>query len=158
MQTDIAMPSCLLFSDTFPMRWGDMDALGHLNNTLYFRYFEQSRVAWLEAAGFPVSLNASSGPILAATQCDFFKPLVYPADIRVDTWVKRIGRSSFSLGHRVMLASVTDPTQAAAEGEAVIVWVDYGSGQSMALPANLRQLLEATTAASGTDAGSDAVK
>ncbi|MFC4159823.1 acyl-CoA thioesterase [Chitinimonas lacunae] len=129
----------LLAVDLLALRWGDMDALGHLNNTLYFRFFEQARVEWLEHHGWRVSPDAGQGPVLASTACQFRQPLHYPATVRVETWVERLGNSSFTLGHR--LCPADQPEQIAAEGEAVLVWVDYASGASQPLPERLRAQL-----------------
>ncbi|WP_269531808.1 thioesterase family protein [Chitinimonas sp. BJYL2] len=134
----------LLGTERFPMRWGDMDALGHLNNTLYFRFCEETRVRWLDARGWRVDTAAGAGPILAATSCQFRVPLVYPCDIRIETSVARIGNSSFTLRHRICRDDQPDIT--AAEAEAVIVWCDYASGSSLPLPDALRQQLEVNPA------------
>ncbi|WP_034606592.1 acyl-CoA thioesterase [Chitinimonas koreensis] len=128
-----------LFVDVFPMRWGDMDALGHLNNTLYFRFCEEARVRWLAQRDWAVRVDAGEGPILAATGCQFRAPLVYPCDVRLETYLKKIGNSSFTLAHRICRADAPEAT--AAEAEAVIVWCDYASGSSRPLPAALRAAL-----------------
>ncbi|WP_374357608.1 acyl-CoA thioesterase [Chitinimonas sp.] len=133
------MTTSLLSVDTFPMRWGDMDALGHLNNAMYFRFLEEARVRWLEAHGWGVRPDAGCGAILAATSCQFRTPLVYPGDIRVETHVSRIGNSSFTLSHRI--SRQDNPEQTAAEAEAVVVWCDYASGRSQPLPDALRSAL-----------------
>ncbi|GLR11968.1 thioesterase family protein [Chitinimonas viridis] len=130
----------LLATEVFPMRWGDMDALGHLNNTLYFRFCEEARVRWLDQRGWGVRLDAGDGPILAATSCQFKVPLVYPCNIRLEIYLKKLGNSSFTLGHRIMRDDA--PDQIAAEAEAVIVWCDYAAGTAKPLPEALRQQLE----------------
>lgn len=128
-----------LFVDVFPMRWGDMDALGHLNNTLYFRFLEEARVRWLEERGWGVRPESGTGAILAATSCQFRTPLVYPCQIRVETFVERVGNSSFTLRHR--MATEEHPEVTAAEAEAVVVWCDYAAGESRPLPPELRLAL-----------------
>lgn len=124
------------------MRWGDMDALGHLNNTLYFRFFEEARVRWLEQRGWGVRPDAGTGAILAATSCQFRVPLVYPCDIRIETMVDRIGNSSFTLKH--VMRRHDAPEAVAAEGEAVVVWCDYAAGTACPLPPALRDALSET--------------
>ncbi|MGQ5521767.1 acyl-CoA thioesterase [Chitinimonas sp. PSY-7] len=131
--------SNLLAVDVFPMRWGDMDSLGHLNNTLYYRFCEEARVGWLARHGWSVALAAGIGPILAASSCQFRQPLVYPCNIRVETFVKRLGNSSFTLGHNISREDQTGTL--AAEAEAVIVWCDYAAGMSLPLPDTLRAQL-----------------
>lgn len=130
--------------DVFAMRWGDMDALGHLNNTLYYRFCEEARVNWLARHGWGVALSGGSGPILAASSCQFRQPLVYPCAVRVETFVKQIGNRSFTLAHR--LSRDDAPEQTAAEAEAVIVWCDYTSGSAMPLPDTLRAQLSGAPA------------
>ena len=132
-----------LFVDVFPMRWGDMDALGHLNNTLYFRFCEEARVKWLEERGWGVRTDAGTGAILASTQCQFRAPVVYPCDVRVETYLKKIGNSSFTLAHRI--ARNDDVAQTVAEAEAVVVWCDYAAGKSVPLPDTLRTQLTGET-------------
>jgi acyl-CoA thioester hydrolase len=61
------------------MRWGDMDALGHMNNTVYFRYLEQARISWFDSIGCDYRTQAE-GPILGSISCRFVLPAVYPAD------------------------------------------------------------------------------
>ena len=139
-----AMTTTPLFTDVFPMRWGDMDALGHLNNTLYYRFCEEARVRWLAERGWSVTVAAGDGPILAASSCQFRVPLVYPCDIRVETSVKKVGNSSFTLAHRICRDD--QPEQVAAEAEAVIVWCDYAAGTSRPLPDSLRQALGSVAA------------
>jgi acyl-CoA thioester hydrolase len=133
-----------LFVDVFPMRWGDMDALGHLNNTLYFRFCEEARVKWLEERGWGVRTDAGTGAILASTQCQFRAPVVYPCDVRVETYLKKVGNSSFTLTHRI--ARNDDVAQTVAEAEAVVVWCDYATGKSVSLPDTLRTQLTGETA------------
>ncbi|MBV8467656.1 MAG: acyl-CoA thioesterase [Burkholderiales bacterium] len=131
--------SAPLSVDVFPMRWGDMDALGHLNNTLYFRFLEEARVRWLEEHGWSLRGDVAVGAILAGTSCQFRAPLVYPCDIRVETYLSKIGNSSFTMGHRIMRDD--RPDEIAAEAEAVVVWCDYAAGKSVPLPETLRAQL-----------------
>ncbi len=125
------------FEVDIPVRWGDMDALGHVNNACYFRYMEQARIEWLKAIGEDFSLQ-KQGPILATAQCNYLKPVTYPATLRVQVQGEKPGRSSFVLRYRLLL----DDGQMVAEGETVIVWVNYAAGKSVPLPDNLRQRLQ----------------
>ena len=96
MNPDTLSARILAVGDThqvdLPLRWGDSDALNHLNNTLYFRLMEEARMRILYDAGF--ELPANDGAILAHASCDFLRPLTYPATVRVTHTVTRIGRSS----------------------------------------------------------------
>ncbi len=116
-----------------PMRWGDADALNHLNNTLYFRMMEEARMQILYGAG--LDLPADQGAILAHASCDFLRPVVYPATVRVTHVLKRIGRSSMEL--ELVLEKVGDDSGPYARGRNVLVWMDYVANCSMAWPAEV---------------------
>ncbi|AUL46715.1 thioesterase [Bordetella trematum] len=120
-----------------PMRWGDADALNHLNNTLYFRMMEEARMQILYGAG--LDLPADQGAILAHASCDFLRPVVYPATVRVTHVLKRIGRSSMEL--ELVLEKVGDDSGPYARGRNVLVWMDYVANCSMAWPAEVLERL-----------------
>jgi len=113
-----------------PLRWGDSDALNHLNNTLYFRLMEEARMQILYGAGF--ELPSDMGPILAHASCDFLRPLTYPANVRVTHKVLRIGRSSAEF--ELLLEKSDDPSGPYARGRNVLVWMDYVANASAAWP------------------------
>ena len=108
------------------LRWGDSDALNHLNNTLYFRLMEEARMRILYDAGF--ELPANDGAILAHASCDFLRPLTYPATVRVTHTVTRIGRSSAEF--ELLLEKVGDDAGPYARGRNVLVWMDYVANTS----------------------------
>jgi acyl-CoA thioester hydrolase len=121
------------------LRWGEMDALRHLNNVAYFRYFEEARIHWFATLGIDYA-DEGEGPILGSIDNRFLKPAIYPADVLIELRVNRIGNSSFALGHAMRLES--DPAIVFAEGEAVLVWIDIASGKSRPLPQRIRALLQ----------------
>ncbi len=129
----------LLSQQTMRVRWGDMDALGHVNNTLYFRYMEQVRIAWFEAVGVPM-IDNGIGPVIVRADCNFIVPIVYPATVSVTNGVRRVGHSSFTLYHEIRDAA--DASLMYANGEAVMAWADHAAGKSVPLPARIRALLE----------------
>lgn len=128
-----------------PIRWGDMDMLGHVNNTVYFRYIESARIAWLEDAGAtPDPATATEGPVIVSAQCAFIRQLKYPGEIEVTTYVGPPGRSSFDVTHEIRL--VGQDGQAGdvyAEGGAKVVWVNFQAEKSVPLPDSVRALLPA---------------
>lgn len=128
-----------LWTECIKVRWGDMDALGHVNNTEYFRYMEQTRISWFDALGIPILANGC-GPVIARATCDFITPITYPATVLVATYLQKVGRSSFTVTHE--LRPDADPAALFATGEVVVVWVDHAQGKSMPLPAEVRQALE----------------
>jgi len=116
-----------------PVAWGDMDAFQHVNNTRYFRYMEDARIAYFERTGIAGAAGrpAGVGPILASTSCRFKAPLTYPDDVHVGARVVSVGRSSFKMEFRV----VSVATHAiAAEGQAIIVAYDYASERKVVIP------------------------
>jgi acyl-CoA thioester hydrolase len=126
-----------------PIRWGDMDMMGHVNNTVYFRYIESARIAWLEEVG-GVPDPAGIGPVIVNAHCSFLKQLKYPGDIEVSTYVGPPGRSSFEVSHEIRLVGPDGQAGAIhAEGGAKVVWVDIAAEKSVPLPDRVRELLPA---------------
>lgn len=125
------------------IRWGDMDVMGHVNNTVYFRYIETARIAWLEQAG-AMPDPAGEGPVIVNAHCDFLKQLKYPGEIEVTTFVGPPGRSSFEVSHEIRLVGPDGQAGALhAEGGAKVVWVNFPAEKSAPLPDRLRVLLPA---------------
>jgi acyl-CoA thioester hydrolase len=123
------------FRQQIEVRWADMDALGHVNNARYFRYMEQARIAWMAQLDSEV-MRGEEGPIIVAANCQFLRPIVYPATIEVSCEVSELGRSSFPIRHVITLAG--NPGEKFAEGEVILVWVNYKQGKSVPLPDWLR--------------------
>lgn len=126
-----------IYHTQIPIRWGDMDAYGHVNNTVYFRYAEQARCEWLELQGFKVAPEGIA-PVIINASCTFLKPMNYPGTVEVRTFVGQPGRSSVQ-SHVEMLID----GELYAEGAAKIVWMDTLSGKSVAIPDDVRAVLEA---------------
>jgi acyl-CoA thioester hydrolase len=122
-----------------PVAWGDMDAFGHVNNTVYFKWFETARIHYFEKIGLNERMKRDrKGPILARTTCDFEKPLTFPDTVRASAKVVKLGNTSFVMEYRVTSAKHGD----AAKGEGVIVLVDYEKGGKVPLDAELRARIE----------------
>ncbi|AZY48644.1 acyl-CoA thioesterase [Bordetella avium] len=113
-----------------PLRWGDSDALNHLNNTIYFRLMEEARMSILYGAG--LTLPAQEGAILAHASCDFLRSFVYPATVRVTHVLTRIGRSSMEF--ELILDKLGDDSGPYARGRNVLVWMDYVANRSQPWP------------------------
>ena len=114
-----------------PLRWGDMDAMGHINNTLYFRYMEVARLDWIFKAGVNMALKGE-GPVIVNAFCNFLRQLEFPGDIRVTMFVANPGRSSFETYHTI--ERVDEPGVVYAEGGARTVWTDYAAKKSAPMP------------------------
>ena len=121
-----------------PIRWGDMDAMGHVNNTIYFRYLEQARIEWFSQMNCDPDPQGE-GPVIINAHCTFLRQLKYPGDIEVLTFVGELGRSSFETIQEIRRAD--DPETLIAEGGAKVVWVNFPLEKSMPLPDAVRQRL-----------------
>ena len=130
----------LVHVERMQMRWGDMDALGHMNNTVYFRYLEQARISWFDKLGADYT-RMPEGAILGSISCRFIIPAVYPADLDVTLLAGPPRRSTFSLFSEIREHS--QPERVYARAEAVMVWIDLKEGRSRPLPDWLRKLLPA---------------
>ncbi len=131
-------------SVTLPVMWGDMDALGHVNNVRYFQWFEQARIALFEQVRLVHTGAPTVGPILATTRCDFLAPVTYPDQVVVSAWVERLGRTSFVLAYDVVRAEA--PEAPVARGDSVVVLFDYAQGAKVPVPDELRARLQALQA------------
>jgi acyl-CoA thioester hydrolase len=121
--------------------WGDMDAYHHVNNTVYFRYFEDARVAFFQKAGVHDHMAIHNvGPILANTECNFRRPLTYPDRIHIGTRIELLAEKKFKMSYRI------DSEQQqciVAEGTALVVYYDYLKQTSCNIPELIRDALKA---------------
>jgi len=135
-----------------PVAWGDMDYFRHLNNIVFFRYFESARIAYLERIGFRSELEHSgTGPILSATHCRFRRPITYPDIVLVGAKTIELRSDRFVMEYRL----VSEAQRAvAAEGGGTLVAYDYSAGEKAALPVSVREAivsLEGHNFGDGTD-------
>jgi acyl-CoA thioester hydrolase len=116
-----------------------MDAYGHVNNTVFFRYFESARIAYLDLCGFLESYERDRiGAILHSTSCRFRSPLFHPDTVQVGTRAVSAADDRFTMQYRVVsLASGT----VVAEGEGIVVAFDYRTRRKTALPPPVRERL-----------------
>jgi acyl-CoA thioester hydrolase len=129
-----------VFEMTMPIRWGDMDAFGHVNNTVYFRYMEQVRISWFEFLGVIGANDAGQGPVIVNASMDFLKQLHYPGVVIGRMSVGSLGRSSFDTGFELLRSD--QPETLYARGNARCVWIDYAAGKSVSIPDTLRETIE----------------
>ncbi len=132
----------LLHTTRLPVRWGDMDALGHVNNATYFTYFEQARIESFDRL-LPAGWVADAGPILASITCDFKRPIAHPADLVVRVYGGEPGRTSFPQTYELTVEGDDDTLYATAE--ATLVWVSRATGRPIPIPDALREALVADT-------------
>ncbi len=115
-----------------PVVWGEMDAFGHVNNIVYFRYFESARIAYFERVDFVGYMNETGiGPILGSTQCKFRLPLTYPDRISIGARIAQIGADRVVMEYVVVSHK---HQKIAAEGDGVVVSFDYREGKKAAMP------------------------
>jgi acyl-CoA thioester hydrolase len=126
-----------------PVQWGEMDAYGHVNNAVYFRYFESARIAFLDACGFLETYERDKiGAILHSTACRFRQALQFPDTVQVGVRATEIGDDRFTNEYRVISLA---QDQIAAEGHGVIVSFDYRTRRKAALPPSVRKKLNSLT-------------
>ena len=118
-----------------PVAWGEMDAFGHVNNIIYFRYFESARIAYFEKIGFiKFKENIGVGPILSKTSCRFKKALLFPDVVQVGARASDIEEDRFLMHYRVVSRKHNG---VAAEGDGMIVCFDYKKNKKTSLPAEI---------------------
>ncbi len=116
-------------------RWGDLDALNHVNNANYLRYLEEARIHWLSEQ-MPDWPEAGQVPVLASATVNYRQPIGYPVQLLIELFTTRIGTSSLTVGHRILDA---DNHTLHSDGEVTAVWIDRQSGRPAPLPDAIRQ-------------------
>lgn len=116
---------------TFNIAWGDMDALGHVNNARYFDYFQEARIEWLRDIN--IKMTEQIGPVVIQVACTFLKPVIYPATVSVRSNLHSLGTSSFIMDHDLYQKDIL-----MAQGMSKIVWVDYIQNKSLPVPEIIR--------------------
>ena len=133
-----------------PIRWADMDMLGHVNNTVFFRYCEQARIEWtygLHAAG---DAYAKTGPVIVNASCTFLLPLVYPGEVEVRMYLCDPGRTSIGSHYEILKGGTKH-----ADGAAKLVWIDLATGRSVPLPDRVTASVHAAQAVGAPLMGAD---
>ncbi len=124
----------LLYSTETEVRWGDMDAFGHVNNTVFLRYIEDARVQWFMSLSGAWN-NPDIAPILAAVQMNFRRPITWPEKLKTEMFVERVGGKSLTIAHRI--SALDDSEKVYGDGNAVLVWVNR-EGKPVELPESMR--------------------
>jgi len=113
-----------------------MDAFGHVNNVTYFRYFESARIKYFEELFGDSITSKNFAPILASTQCNYHRPVIYPDTLLVEAAVSRLGNSSLTMEYRL---TSERQGEVVASGQAVVVNVDPEAGKSRPLGEELKE-------------------
>ena len=121
--------------------WGEMDSYRHVNNVVYFRYFENVRLEYFRRMNWPeYESKTGVGPILQSTQARFRRPLAYPDTISIGCKVSVVGEDRLTLDYCVVSHSLGD---VAASGQGIIVTYHYAHGKKVPVPEELRRRVAA---------------
>jgi acyl-CoA thioester hydrolase len=121
----------------WPVQWGDQDAFGHVNNTVYLRWCESARIEYLDKLCLPEAEGI--GPILAAITCNYRSPVTYPDQVQIGARITRLGRSSFTMEHQIYSEG---QQRLVADATSTLVVFDYNRQASHPIPDNVRQRIE----------------
>ena len=123
--------------ERIPMRWGDMDANGHVNNTVYFRYMEQARIGWFDALVPAAEAWKDTGIVIANASFNFKRALNYPGTVEVSLSIDPPGGSSVPTFYELRMGDTLY-----ADGAAVVVFIDMKSQKPVRIPEGIRSLLQ----------------
>ncbi|MDP6487424.1 MAG: thioesterase family protein [SAR324 cluster bacterium] len=123
-----------------PVIWGDMDSFQHVNNVIYFRYFESARIQYFEAVGLmDIVEQLGVGPILGSTSCRYRTPLTYPDTVYVGAKITEMHEKRFTMEY--LIVSEQHP-ETVAEGSGVVICYNYQKNQSTQIPEVVHHAIE----------------
>ena len=125
--------------ERIPIRWGDMDAMGHVNNTVYFRYMEQARIGWFDALVPEAQAWKSTGIVIANAACNFKRPINYPGTVEVRVYAGAPRGSSVPTFYELL---VVENQIIHADGEATVVFIDMATQKPVRIPEDIRKRLQ----------------
>ena len=123
--------------ERIPVRWGDMDAMGHVNNTVYFRYMEQARIGWFDALVPEQDAWKSTGIVIVNASCNFKRPINYPGTVEVKVFAGPPGGSSVATYYDLLVDDILY-----ADGAAVVVFIDMQKQKPIRIPDDIRRRLQ----------------
>ena len=138
MKIEIPETKKLVYEMVMPIRWGDMDAMNHLNNASYFRFLETCRIDWMYSIN-AIPKAGGAGPIIVNAFCNFYTQLQYPGDVRIKMYVSDPGRTTFESWATMERAD--QPGVVYAAGGATTIWVDFSTQKAAAMPDWLRTIV-----------------
>lgn len=125
-----------LINVSMTLRWRDLDAYNHVNNSTFLTYLEEARLIWLAHLD-GAWLSDDSAPVVAAAQLNYRAQLGWPGKIVVELFCQRLGKTSITIGHRIVDAAKSEMLY--CDGTVVLVWIDPRSGKPVALPKSIRR-------------------
>ncbi|WP_043004980.1 acyl-CoA thioesterase [Comamonas testosteroni] len=129
-----------VYETRFPVRWGDMDAMGHVNNAQYFRYLETARIDWMRGMGLNPDPDGQ-GPVIVNAFCNFYQQLAYPDEVLLKMFVSDPARTTFETW--ATMERVAHPGVICAAGGGTVIWVDFPRQKAAALPDWIRSAVTA---------------
>ena len=133
-EASTALSATPMFTAAIAVRWRDLDAFNHVNNSTYLTYLEEARLQWMLSMGDV--FDPASTPVLAASELNYRRPIAWPAQVQVQLLCERLGNSSITVAHRIVDAG--DPERLYCDGRVVMVWIDPQTGRSVPLPTSVR--------------------
>ena len=134
MTNDSSTTPTPLYTAAISVRWRDLDAFNHVNNSTYLTYLEEARVQWLQR--LPGSWSDEHAmPVMAASTLNYRLPIEWPGEVHIELYCARMGNASMTVAHRIVDAT---GNKLYCDGNVVMVWMDPASGRSVPLPQALR--------------------
>jgi acyl-CoA thioester hydrolase len=127
----------LVHVEHIPVRWGDMDAMGHVNNTVYFRYMEQARIGWFDALVPQEEAWQTTGIVIANASCTFKRPINYPGTVEVKLLIGAPGGSSVPTFYELNIKN-----DLCADGAATVVFIDMQKQKPIRIPQKIREAIQ----------------
>lgn len=140
MKIELPVLKKQVYETRFPVRWGDMDAMGHVNNAQYFRYLETARIDWMRGMGLNPD-PAGQGPVIVNAFCNFYQQLAYPDEVLLKMFVSDPARTTFETW--ATMERVAQPGVICAAGGGTVIWVDFPRQKAAALPDWIRSAVTA---------------
>ena len=138
MKIDIPDQKKLVFETHIAVRWGDMDAMGHINNATYFRYMETARIDWFRSIGCVPDAHGE-GPVIVNAFCNFYRQFEYPDEVLLKMYVSDPGRTTFESW--ATMEKVAEPGVVCAAGGATTIWVNFPQQKAVGLPDWIRAIV-----------------
>ena len=138
MKIDIPDQKKLVFETHIAVRWGDRDAMGHVNNATYFRYMETARIDWFRSIGC-VPDAQGEGPVIVNAFCNFYRQFEYPDEVLLKMYVSDPGRTTFESW--ATMEKVAEPGVVCAAGGATTIWVNFPQQKAVGLPDWIRAIV-----------------
>lgn len=129
------MTPAMLMRVPIAVRWRDLDAFSHVNNSNFLTYIEEARLQWFQSLPGPW-LGENTAPVLAASHINYRRPIEWPCELDVELFTERLGNTSLTLGHRIRARGGAEVIY--SDGHSVLVWIDRSSGKPAALPDAVR--------------------